>query len=776
MHQQVAPIDSRRLWVLAVFFTASIQLASGQTEVIQLSKGLVLTKTSRVVSSSYLLMGEREDIFKEPSGPTIACAPVIMIEGNDIEIDFQQAQLIGASDMRSPDQFYGVGILVKGRNVTIRNARVRGFKVGLLAEGVEHLRLINCDFSYNYRPRLHSGREKEAFSDWLSYHQNEQDQWLRYGSGIYLKNCTAPEVKQCKITGNQNALLMSGCKDALIWNNTFQFNSGLGIGMYRSSGNRIMHNRLDWNVRGYSHQFYQRGQDSAGILVYEQSNNNLFAFNSATHSGDGFFLWAGQSTMDTGAGGCNDNLIFGNDFSYAPTNGVELTFSKNEVRGNIIQECTYGIWGGYSYQSVFSGNYLAGCQTGIAIEHGQDNVVRQNLFQGDSVGIRFWANKQVPSNWGYAEKRDCRSRNGLIDRNVFLGVRQPLNISNSQSMSVNGENLIFGFEELLKVDQPNDSLSFIRNNLYGTPSQLSRALKIPDIDRQKNLNTTHLGAPEHPYQPLEVPAEELKEPDSLEGGMSAALPSYLPRGRKFILMGEWGPYDFKRPYVMLDTVVGFYLSLTLLGPSGDWKLKEMKGVKSISAQNGVVPSVLLLELLPGQPDVWLQLEYTGPETITTEFGEKIPPGKPYLFNFDFFVPQINWTVDFYPYGETTDPRVYPDALRVLQKNPPFRSQQVSPLWLAWWGKPFREMSDERFVTVSEATIQQEPGEYVFSLTADDGVRLYLDGHLILDRWVQREVETDRLKVRLEGRHELLIEHFNVKGFSAVDFRLLKSGR
>jgi hypothetical protein len=36
-----------------------------------------------------------------------------------------------------------------------------------------------------------------------------------------------------------------------------------------------MHNRLDWNVRGYSHGIYARGQDSAGILCYEQSNDNI---------------------------------------------------------------------------------------------------------------------------------------------------------------------------------------------------------------------------------------------------------------------------------------------------------------------------------------------------------------------------------------------------------------------------------------------------------------------------------------------------------------------
>ena len=94
--------------------------------------------------------------------------------------------------------------------------------------------------------------------------------------------------------------------------------------MYRASWNRILHNKIDWCVRGYSHGVYNRGQDSAGILIYEQSSNNVFAYNSVTHGGDGFFLWAGQNTMDTGRGGCDDNLLYGNDFSHAPTNGIEF--------------------------------------------------------------------------------------------------------------------------------------------------------------------------------------------------------------------------------------------------------------------------------------------------------------------------------------------------------------------------------------------------------------------------------------------------------------------
>ena len=96
----------------------------------------------------------------------------------------------------------------------------------------------------------------------------------------------------------------------MIYNNDFSFNSGIGIGLYRSSNNRIMYNRVIFNVRGYSHGVYNPGQNSAGMLVYEQSNNNLFYGNNVTHGGDGFFFWAGQTKKGNGQGGCNDNVLY----------------------------------------------------------------------------------------------------------------------------------------------------------------------------------------------------------------------------------------------------------------------------------------------------------------------------------------------------------------------------------------------------------------------------------------------------------------------------------
>ncbi|MEI8282643.1 MAG: right-handed parallel beta-helix repeat-containing protein, partial [Armatimonadota bacterium] len=248
--------------------------------------------------------------------------PALEIKGDNKTIDMKGMVFRGSDPSVEPDQRKGLGVRISGNNLTIKNLNVHGYKVALWAENCKNLKLIDCDLSYNWKQHLKSTLEKEDLEDWMSFHQNEKNEWMRYGAGAYFKNVNGFEVKNTKIVGGQCGLMLMNSNNGLVWNNNFSFLSGIGLGMYRSSNNRIMHNNIDWCVRGYSDGVYNRGQDSAGILIYEQSNKNTFAYNSVTHGGDGFFLWAGQSTMDTAKGGCNDNVVYGNDFSHAPTNGI----------------------------------------------------------------------------------------------------------------------------------------------------------------------------------------------------------------------------------------------------------------------------------------------------------------------------------------------------------------------------------------------------------------------------------------------------------------------
>ncbi|MCC6723996.1 MAG: right-handed parallel beta-helix repeat-containing protein [Saprospiraceae bacterium] len=692
--------------------------------------------------------------------------PALRIEGDGITVDFNGAVINGGRGKSLPDQFSGTGIVIKGRNITLKNAVLRGFKVAIFAEGVDSLRLLDSDLSYNWRPRLHSIREREDFSDWLSFHQNDKDEWLRYGAGIYLKNCSNVLVKGCTVTQGMNGLLMTGCNDGLFYNNSFHFNSGLGIGMYRSSRNRVMHNRLDFNVRGYSHGFYQRGQDSAGILVYEQCNENTFAYNSATHSGDGFFLWAGQTTMDPGEGGCNDNLIYSNDFSYAPTNGIEVTFSRNKIIQNLMEECTYGIWGGYSYESLVLANRINSCRYGIAIEHGQDNSIINNFFMADTIGVQLWARPTQPADWGYAKNRDVSSREYQIGRNSFMVVSIPLKISASKKVVVNDGNGFAMFDKLLVVEKPNEDFELANNEVMGD-GDWHDAADFMDLNGIARSITRM------------VPFEEIKQyaVDELPDGIMAMLPLSHPRGRKNIMMNEWGPYNFEFPFVFFDTIEnGIKYVFTPYGPlEGRWDLVNSYGFQTYEAnKKNRFMNKIELQKLPNATDLLLEFEYTGP-AFTDQFGNYHPADVPYRFTFRRFEKKLDWKISWHDYNEATDPLTHYADFKKLKTALPIATKTTDDLYFAWWGKPAEGVAEDKFATFAEAEFDMDPGDYAIELTSDDGARLFLDGKLLIDRWNVHEPATDEVRVRLGGHHKIEVEHFDGGGFATLDFKWRKLG-
>ncbi|HMU73361.1 MAG TPA: hypothetical protein PKD93_11505, partial [Ferruginibacter sp.] len=55
--------------------------------------------------------------------------PLIRIRGNNITVDFNRALLQGSNNRQLPNQFYGLAVLIEGNNITIRNARISGYKV-----------------------------------------------------------------------------------------------------------------------------------------------------------------------------------------------------------------------------------------------------------------------------------------------------------------------------------------------------------------------------------------------------------------------------------------------------------------------------------------------------------------------------------------------------------------------------------------------------------------------------------------------------------------------
>ena len=719
--------------ILLSLIIASCFHSIGQEKL--LTKGLKISRSIKVKKQSYTF----------DASATMEQG-VIVIEGNNITVDFNNAILKSAKKI--PDEFIGVAVFIKGgNNITIKNLKASGYKVAVMARNVSNLTIDNCDLSYNYRQHLNSTQEKEDIADWLSHHQNEKDEWLRYGAAMYLRDCEFAIIKNSRVTGGQNALMMTNCNRGKIYNNDFSFNSGLGIGMYRSSFNMIAYNKINFNVRGYSDGVYNRGQDSAGILIYEQSNSNYFYKNSVTHGGDGFFLWAGQTTMDSGKGGCNDNVLDGNDFSYAPTNGVEVTFSRNVITNNKIFECDHGIWGGYSYNSVIAGNQFRSNRIAIAIEHGQDNEIHHNIFHDNKEGIRLWARKEQPADWGYAKNRDTRSQHYIIVNNNFNENGLAMSFNRTDKLNV-FDNIYSDNVNIFKTDSTVTGFDTTINEEIAQRYNVDTAAIIPDIP-----------SPQNPFK----------------GGGAMA-------GRKNIMMTEWGPYDFRSPIIwnINPTDTTGIMKFDLIGPKGKWKVKRFKGVKDISSMNGIFPATITAtKIASDRTDILIELEYIG-STITTTLGQTIVAGKPSSFSFKKFFQPIDFNVNWYAYDfKMHDPiktgQIIPPNVRLH----PVKTEKTTRLDYAWWGGiKTDDTTYPQFVTSASGSAIFEKGNYELGITWDDAVRVYIDGKLMIDEWNPSLYKFDEsphkiIKLALEGKHYITVAHVELGGFATLSLKIKK---
>ncbi len=779
-----------------------------QASNIQLGSGLVITHSVKVRPGDVLSANNAED----------GRSGALTIKGNNITVDFSGATLRGTPGTTEPDLRKGTGVFVQGRNITIKNLNVRGYKIGLVAKDSPGLTIVDSDFSYNWKQHLQSTIDREDESDWMSYHHNEKDEWLRYGAGVYLRGCDRFEIKNVRIVGGQCGLMLMESNHGRMWNSNLSFLSAIGLGLYKSSENQFLHNNIDWCVRGYSHGKWNRGQDSAGILIYEQSSHNTFAYNSVTHGGDGFFLWAGQSTMDTGTGGCNDNLLYGNDFSHAPTNGIEATFSRNQFVNNLVLECWHGIWGGYSYETRVIANVFGYNAEAIAWEHGQDNMIHYNVFHRDLSGVNLWMNKTQDPNWGYPKGHDTKARDVGLIANLFEDIPGPSATVRDATRILFSENWFRRTgKELVRLQGDTPGFSFVDNTIQSAVSVDPAGAKNSKITREGTPAPSTMRADGNvilgldnktsdylkrfdifwrPYLGQKLPANA---PDWAEGNQQSSKPYAVKplvggkdpfikkgqlRGRRYILVDDWGPYDFKRPLLWPRTdLIDNAQNFELLGPRGVARVVKAEGIKveAVSSDNDKwtpyvegtvleVPSFVRVRFPGGKGgSVNLDLEYKG--QATTDYrGVVTPAAQAVRFGYSKFVVPIDWTVSFYNWNaaDVADPHAHMPALKDLIKGEPVKVLKVQDLNFSWGGSPAEGVTSDHFATIAEGTVSIPAGDYTLNVTSDDGCRVWVDNKLVIaDGWKYQGPTLYTTTVKLGGTHHIRIEHYEIDGFSAL---------
>ena len=85
-------------------------------------------------------MTVRPGTYRLAASPDVA-RPAITIRGENITVDFNGAVLAGGPDNVDPDGYAGRILIDGGRRITVKNAVIRGYKVGILAR---RLRTCTC--------------------------------------------------------------------------------------------------------------------------------------------------------------------------------------------------------------------------------------------------------------------------------------------------------------------------------------------------------------------------------------------------------------------------------------------------------------------------------------------------------------------------------------------------------------------------------------------------------------------------------------------------------
>ncbi|MFG0284152.1 MAG: right-handed parallel beta-helix repeat-containing protein [Phycisphaerales bacterium JB039] len=724
---------------------------------------------------------DRSCIVEIPRGTVIADANgdgVIHITADGVTVDFADGSVLrGAPDTTPWNELAGYGVRIDGATgVTLRGLRVRGFKGGVWATGADRLTVEDCDLSDNYRARLTSTPIAEGSGDWLSPHRNDNNEWLRnYGAALYIEDASDVTVRRVFVRRGQNGIILDRVTDSKIYDNDCSFLSGWGLGMWRATDNLVSRNAFDFCVRGHVEGVYNRGQDSAGILMFEQCSRNTIVENSCTHGGDAIFGFAGLDALGEGEYGrtekdrtrlgCNDNIFIGNDLSYAPAHGWEMTFSFGNVlaRNRLVENAICGVWGGFSQETLIAENEFDGNggmaygleRGGVNIEHGRANRILNNHFENNRVGVHLWYDEPgaiTGTGWGAANYGNLGG--SVIAGNTFV---------------INDEERPFhrwgANEKRLILQIRDDSGKGLVGETYFGDNTL-----LVEGDPEALILVTE-GAPLTRAAPEDATGYHIPSYEAIGETRPVGARDHL-RGRDNIIMTEWGPWDHEEPMFRVRQKTSGAHEFEVFGIGGPIRAYVQEGEVEAEVDQQVHGArSALIRIVGGEPGVH-------PYEVTIR-------GRDFRETVTGTFVGAEWDAKFWTWE--TDPLENLEAWRAEAEGDDVFHVTVPALNFPYGWRGPREMgiSDaitregpggDRFAMIATTRIPLTAGTWRIQTTSDDGVRVFIDGEKLFERWDIHgpTPDTATFEVKRDGPVEIKVEHFENNGFATFTFDIEKA--
>ncbi len=92
--------------------------------------------------------------------------------------------------------------------------------------------------------------------------------------------------------------------------------------------------------------------------------------------------------------------------------------------------------------------------------------------------------------------------------------------------------------------------------------------------------------------------------------------------------------------------------------------------------------------------------------------------------------------------------------------------------MMWYRPAIRELPQARWALEATGTVTLSAGEYTLRTISDDGIRVWIDGRLMIDNWDLHGSEVDYAALG-GGQHELRVQYFQVDGWTEFRLDILK---
>ena len=236
-----------------------------------------------------------------------------------------------------------------------------------------------------------------------------------------------------------------------------------------------------------------------------------------------------------------------------------------------------------------------------------------------------------------------------------------------------------------------------------------------------------------------------------------------------VLFGRTGEHvlsEAEHVFVIAYCVGSHVLHFDVYGPNGTWRLDSIAGCMLFSRNSGSIPDSFKVKCQSSQR--YIGLSFRG-EKIITQFGDTIEANTPYHFGFSETALAAKWNVSFFEYDSLSDPLEFPLAFKKLLDGIPNKTFNTNQLAYRWWNKPDTDIPADRFAVKATASIHLPSGDYSLQAESDDGIRVWLDDVMILERWDIHTPQIDEVKFSaIEGTHTLKVEYFEAGGLAVLD--------